>query len=143
MLKYAFQIYNTKQFVELEKQIGYTFRDKLLLLQAFTHVSYKNPIKGCYQRLEFLGDAILDYLITRYLYDYPTKFSPGLLTDLRSALVNNINFASLVVQNDLDKYLLHSNPSLQKSIEKFRDASKKNPSLNFNDSVRPILNCNF
>ncbi|CAF5048596.1 unnamed protein product, partial [Rotaria magnacalcarata] len=52
-----------------------------------------NTITDCYQRLEFLGDAVLDYVITRYLYEHPKRHSPGELTDLRSALVNNNIFA--------------------------------------------------
>ena len=46
--------------------IGYVWRDKSYLLQAFSHASYyPNRLTDCYQRLEFLGDAVLDYLITR------------------------------------------------------------------------------
>ena len=42
---------------------------------------------NCYQRLEFLGDAVLDFLITRHLFDHPSRrFTPGELTDLRAAL---------------------------------------------------------
>jgi len=52
-----------------------------------------------------LGDAILDFLITRLLFDDPRKHSPGTLTDLRSALVNNTFFASLAVTYDFQKYL--------------------------------------
>ncbi|OQR80281.1 endoribonuclease Dicer-like [Tropilaelaps mercedesae] len=49
-----------------EEKIGYRFRNKGFLLQAFTHASYSyNTLSDCYQRLEFLGDAVLDYLITR------------------------------------------------------------------------------
>lgn len=45
-----------------------------------------------------MGDAVLDYLITRHLYEDERKHSPGVLTDLRSALVNNTIFASLAVK---------------------------------------------
>lgn len=47
-------------YEELEKSIGYKFRDSSYLLQAFTHASYQpNRLTDCYQRLEFLGDAVL------------------------------------------------------------------------------------
>ena len=50
--------------------IGYVWTDKSYLLQAFSHASfYPNRLTDCYQRLEFLGDAVLDYLITRHLYE--------------------------------------------------------------------------
>ena len=54
---------------KFEHMIGYVWRDKAYLLQAFSHASfYPNRLTDCYQRLEFLGDAVLDYLITRHLY---------------------------------------------------------------------------
>lgn len=56
-----------------------------------------------FQRLEFLGDAVLDYMITRYLFEDERQYSPGVLTDLRSALVNNTIFASLAVKYDFHK----------------------------------------
>ncbi|KAK5639662.1 hypothetical protein RI129_012154 [Pyrocoelia pectoralis] len=81
-----------------EDSIGYHFKDRSYLLQALTHASYfPNKLTDCYQRLEFLGDAVLDYVITRHLYEDPRMHSPGALTDLRSALVNNTIFASLAV----------------------------------------------
>jgi endoribonuclease Dicer len=55
------------------------------------------------QRLEFLGDAVLDYLVTRFLFEHKGRFAPGILTDLRSALVNNTIFASLAVKHGLHK----------------------------------------
>lgn len=52
----------------LEKSIGYTFKERAYLLQALTHPSYPtNRVTGCYQQLEFLGDAVLDFLITAYI----------------------------------------------------------------------------
>ncbi|KAK3597389.1 hypothetical protein CHS0354_040114 [Potamilus streckersoni] len=104
----------------LEERIGYIFKDKSYLLQAFTHASYHyNTITDCYQRLEFLGDAILDYVITRHLYEDSCKYSPGVLTDLRSALVNNNIFAALAVKWDLHKYFRAISPSLFHVIDKF------------------------
>ena len=70
-------------------------------------------------RLEFLGDAILDYVITRHLYEDSEKYSPGILTDLRSALVNNNIFAALAVKWDFHKYFKSISPALFHVIEKF------------------------
>ncbi|KFM83630.1 Endoribonuclease Dcr-1, partial [Stegodyphus mimosarum] len=103
-----------------EEKIGYNFNDKSCLLQAFTHASYYyNTLTDCYQRLEFLGDAVLDYLITRHLYEDPKKHSPGTLTDLRSALVNNTFFASLAVKYDFHKFFKAISPGLFNVINKF------------------------
>ncbi|KAF6176416.1 hypothetical protein GIB67_018244 [Kingdonia uniflora] len=102
---------------QLELLIGYSFRDPLLLLEALTHGSYQLPdIPGCYQRLEFLGDSVLDYLLTVYLYDKYPGISPGLLTDLRSASVNNDCYALATVKAGLHKYILHASSKLQNQI---------------------------
>lgn len=77
------------------------------MLEALTHPSFTdNMITGSYQRLEFLGDAILDFLVTQDIYNNCKKtLKPGELTDLRSALVNNNIFAVIAIQNEYDKYL--------------------------------------
>lgn len=103
-----------------EKVINYKFKNKALLLQAFTHPSYHyNEITDCYQRLEFLGDAVLDFLITRQLFEDPHDLSPGSLTDLRSALVNNIYFASLAVKYEYHKHIKMLAPHLFGLMKKF------------------------
>ncbi|CAD6994431.1 unnamed protein product [Ceratitis capitata] len=107
-------------FDEFERTLGYKFRDRSYLLQAMTHASYSpNRLTDCYQRLEFLGDAVLDYLITRHLYEDPRQHSPGALTDLRSALVNNTIFASLAVRHGFHKYFRHLSPGLNEVIDRF------------------------
>uniref|UniRef100_A0A8C5FNE5 ribonuclease III n=1 Tax=Gadus morhua TaxID=8049 RepID=A0A8C5FNE5_GADMO len=107
-------------FENFEAKINYTFQNKAYLLQAFTHASYHyNTVTDCYQRLEFLGDAILDYLITKHLYEDPRQHSPGVLTDLRSALVNNTIFASLAVKYDYHKYFKAISPELFHVIDDF------------------------
>lgn len=113
-----------------EEKIGYSFNDKSYLLQAFTHASYYyNTLSDCYQRLEFLGDAVLDYLITRHLYEDPKKHSPGTLTDLRSALVNNTFFASLAVKYDFHKFFKAISPGLFNVINKFVLLKENNSGL--------------
>ncbi|CAJ0961626.1 unnamed protein product, partial [Mesorhabditis belari] len=108
------------QLSKVEETIGYQFKDKAYLLQAFTHVSFfRNRITGCYQRLEFLGDAVLDYMITRFLYEHERQYSPGVLTDLRSALVNNTIFASLAIKYGFHKHFVAICPGLHQMIEKF------------------------
>lgn len=107
-------------YSQFEALIGYNFNDRSYLLQAMTHASYSpNRLTDCYQRLEFLGDAVLDYLITRHLYEDPRLHSPGALTDLRSALVNNTIFASLAVRHSFHKYFRHLSPGLNDVIDRF------------------------
>lgn len=60
-----------------------------------------------------------DYLITRHLYEDPRQHSPGSLTDLRSALVNNTIFASLAVKHGFHKYFRHASPGLSGVLQKF------------------------
>ncbi|XP_044016604.1 endoribonuclease Dicer-like [Aphidius gifuensis] len=104
----------------IEKSIDYKFNNKIYLLQAFTHSSYTGHSITCdYQRLEFLGDAVIDFLITVYIYENCGNLSPGELTDLRSSLVNNITFACLSVKYRLHTALLQYSPIINESIEKF------------------------
>ncbi|KAK0420733.1 hypothetical protein QR680_014851 [Steinernema hermaphroditum] len=127
------------QLSSVEETIGYTFRDKAYLLQAFTHASYsKNRVTGCYQRLEFLGDAVLDYTITRFLYQHKFCYSPGVLTDLRSALLNNTIFASLAVKYNLHKHFVAVCPGLHQMIETFVRHCQNQPAsrmVNFNSEM--------
>ncbi|CAG4974461.1 unnamed protein product [Colias eurytheme] len=114
-------------YEELEKTLQYRFRDRSLLLQALTHASHqKNRLTDCYQRLEFLGDAILDYLITRHLYEDARRHSPGALTDLRSALVNNTIFATLAARHGFHKYFRHMSPGLNEVLTKYVKIQEEN-----------------
>ncbi|CAH2084703.1 unnamed protein product [Euphydryas editha] len=106
---------------EIEKIINYKFKDPAFLLEALSHASYiRNRHTRSYERLEFLGDAILDFLITSHIFENCGKMTPGDLTDLRSALVNNVTFASYVVKLGLHKYLCtQMNVALENAIKTF------------------------
>jgi len=77
-------------FKRFEEQIGISFKDKRLLKQALTHRSYANvhAIKEDNERLEFLGDSILDLVISDYLYERYPDLDEGGLSRMKSALVN-------------------------------------------------------
>lgn len=95
-------------------------------MEAFTHPSFlDNGDTSAYQRLEFLGDAILDFLITHHIYNKRNVKTAGLLTDLRSALVNNVTFASQAVRYGFHKCLQHFSPKLQEGIDKFVNCQEK------------------
>ncbi|MED6160030.1 hypothetical protein PIB30_047647 [Stylosanthes scabra] len=101
----------------LESLLNYSFRDRHLLVEALTHGSYMLPeIPRCYQRLEFLGDSVLDYLITRHLDNKYPGMSPGQLTDMRSASVNNDCYAWSAIKAELHRYILHASQDLHKDI---------------------------
>jgi endoribonuclease Dicer len=76
-------------------------------------------ISAFYQRLEFLGDSVLDLLITQHLYVKHTHVDPGELTDLRSALVSNENFAQSVVRNSIHNHLQHGSGILLDQITEY------------------------
>ena len=110
--------------------LGWRFKDCTLLLQAVTHASYtKNRITDCYQRLEFLGDAVLDYLVTCHIYSTFPTYGPGEISQMRSALVNNITFAELAVKLELNKNLLYNSPFLYKQIELYLKREDKDPQV--------------
>jgi dsRNA-specific ribonuclease len=73
----------------LEKLIGYTFEKKSLLFEALTHGSYTGANAQCsYNRLEFLGDAVLDYIVSRRLYPHSPELPHQTMHGIRSAMVN-------------------------------------------------------
>ncbi|ETN64340.1 dicer-1 [Anopheles darlingi] len=105
---------------KIERTVGYKFRNRTFLLQAFTHATYTtNTLTKSYEQLEFLGDAVLDFLITLYIFERNPHMSPGQLTDLRSALVNNVTLACVLVRFRLHHYILSQSPMLTDKIDKF------------------------
>ncbi|MDA1209125.1 MAG: ribonuclease III [bacterium] len=96
-------------FVVLEKSIGVTFRDKDLLVQALTHRSAVRQARvgGHNERLEFLGDAVLELVATEYLFKFTEK-SEGELTSWRSALVKGEHLAAVATDIKLGEYLYMS-----------------------------------
>lgn len=75
-------------YTEIERKLGYTFKNKRLLLEAFTHSSYayRYRVKSN-ERLEYLGDAVLQFVVTEWQYRKDAEASEGKLTALRQKLV--------------------------------------------------------
>lgn len=99
-------------FEKLEKNLGIEFKDKNFLKQAFTHRSYLNENPSFKldhnERLEFLGDAVMELIVTDYLYrKYPEK-SEGDLTNWRAALVNAKMLTSVAEELGFNDFLLLS-----------------------------------
>ena len=96
---------------ELESKIGFQFKNKDLLLTALTHRSYINENPSWRldhnERLEFLGDAVLELVVTEYLYkNYPNP--EGEMTNWRAALVNAVILSKITGEFDLNEYILLS-----------------------------------
>ena len=89
--------------VELEKSLGYQFQDEKLITEALTHRSYKKEINN--ERLEFLGDAVMDLIVGEYLFELFPKAEEGTLSKLRAALVNEDSFTRLAKRLNLGKFL--------------------------------------
>ncbi len=99
----------TQELTLLQKNLGYTFRDPLLLNKALTHKSYVNensqPLRDN-ERFEFLGDSVLDLIVSGYMIKTFTDFSEGTLSKIRAAVVNEACLAELARGIDLGSFLL-------------------------------------
>ena len=97
----------------IEKIIGYHFKDENLLNMALTHSSYAHEHNmPCYERLEYLGDALVNFIVGEYLYsnfDLPA----GQLTKYRACLVSTESFAKIIENLGLEQYIL-----IGKSVQK-------------------------
>ena len=95
---------------ELEKRIGYQFRDFSLLRQAMMHSSYTNekhlPRFQCNERLEFLGDAVLELVSSEFLFVDNPKVSEGELTKTRASMVCEPSLAFCARDIELETYLM-------------------------------------
>lgn len=107
---------------ELKEKIGYTFKDKRLLEQALTHKSFvKNKLKSN-ERLEFLGDAVLELVVTEYLLNMYKNMDEGQLSKIRAACVNSKTLADISRKFSIYKYL---------NVGK----SERKEGIMFNDSI--------
>jgi endoribonuclease Dicer len=124
---------------DLEMSIDYEFKDKRWLIQALTHPSFDwNQITDCYQRMEFLGDSIIDFLVTRTIFGRYPGLDPGKLTDLRSALVCNDMFAKIAVEQSYHRHLNALSPRLLKAINLYAQSQVEKTSLDIAESEMEI-----
>ena len=109
----------------LEKKINYIFHNKEYLNQAFTHKSLNTEPRKNYERLEFLGDSVIDIIVSRELMrDFP-EGDEGLLTQRRAALVQKPYLASIGHLLDLMDYLMIEK-SVNLKIEKIAEKQQAN-----------------
>ncbi|MBE6402355.1 MAG: ribonuclease III [Lentisphaerae bacterium] len=92
---------------KLKKKLGFTFQKPALLKEALTHRSYAVENKLAYdnQRLEFLGDAVLEIILTEYLYEVYPEANEGVMTKMRSALAQQEAIAKLARELELGSFM--------------------------------------
>ena len=90
----------------LEKCLGYQFKNKDLIIEALTHKSYKKPYNN--ERLEFLGDAVLNLIVGEFLYTKFNHSNEGELSKIRASLVNETGFTRLANEIKLGNYIFIS-----------------------------------
>lgn len=121
----------------LEEQLGYVFRDHGILREALTHASYANelglPVLG--ERLEFLGDAVLELCVSEALYRKHPGYTEGELTKARAGIVCESALAAWAQQTRIPDLL-----SLGKGLE--RQGGRKNPSI-LADAAEAVLGAVF
>ena len=91
---------------ELEKNIGYTFKNKDLLKKALTHKSYayENKIESN-EKLEFLGDSILEYISSKYIYNNYPKLKEGEMTKVRAEVVCEQSLYNVAIKHNFSDFL--------------------------------------
>lgn len=94
-------------YSNLEKCLDYQFKNKDLIIEALTHKSYKKPYNN--ERLEFLGDAVLNLIVGEYLFKKFPESNEGDLSKIRASLVNETGFTKLANEIKLGDYIFISN----------------------------------
>ncbi len=105
----------------LEKAIKIKFKDQNILRQAFIHRSYLNEnntgVTSSNERLEFLGDAVLQFLTSEHIYEHYSDYTEGNLTNLRSRIVNTESLAQEASRLNLSDYLMISKGERETAAE--------------------------
>ncbi|XP_028800275.1 ribonuclease 3-like protein 3 [Neltuma alba] len=119
-----------KNLDEVEEILGYNFKNKCLLEEAFTHSSYyyttdnnynEAEIKcSSFERLAYLGDAVLNLLVTKEQFFLYSDFSSGQLTRLRAANVDTEKLARVAIEHGLHYYLCHKTRLLEERVNGFK-----------------------
>ena len=118
-------------FRKFEEKIGYTFKNKLLLKNALTHTSYayENKVESN-ERLEYLGDSILEFISSKYLFENYKNLSEGEMTKVRAYAVCEESLYKVAIKNDFSDFLY---------LGKSEKASKSNKKAILADSVEAVI----
>jgi ribonuclease-3 len=127
---------NTNDLLKLQKKLGHTFKNTSLLKQALVHRSYLNEHPdfklGHNERLEFLGDAVLEIVVTEFLYLNFQDTPEGDLTNWRASLVNAKMLYEVAAELEIEEYLYLSKGEA-------RDKNKKSRQFILADAVEAII----
>ena len=100
----------------IEKAIGYTFKDKNLIIRAFTHKSYNTNPQHNYESLEFLGDAVIELVVSEKLFNLNPNLSEGKLTTQRAALVMKKTLADATDKLGIEDEMLFGKDAINANI---------------------------
>lgn len=99
--------------MDIESSIGYTFKNKMLLSEALTHTSYANENKvKSNEKLEFLGDSILEFVSSKYLYTHFTNLNEGQLSKTRATVVCEDSLYEVAKKHNFSQYIKVGNSEL-------------------------------
>ncbi|XP_050246830.1 ribonuclease 3-like protein 2 isoform X2 [Quercus robur] len=122
----------------VEEILSYRFKNKSLLKEALTHSSYNNGESfKSYQRLEFVGDAVLGLAISNYVFLAYPNLEPGQLSSLRAANISTEKLARVAVRHGLHRFIRHNAASLHDKVKEFADAvSQEDDTVVYGGSVK-------
>lgn len=107
---------DTPSLKEVEAILGYKFKDKQLLVQAFTHSSYCVENSISYERLEYIGDSVLNFLTSKEQFLLYPDLDPGHLTRLLAANVDTEKLARIAIKHGLHRYMRHQKPQFEEKV---------------------------
>ena len=112
-----------KKLEELEQSIGYAFKNKNLLQTALTHTSYANEKHvESYEKLEFLGDSILEFLSSKYIYNNYPKLKEGEMTKVRATVVCEDSLYKVAQKHNFSDFLLLGKSETSSTTDKTKKA---------------------
>ena len=118
-------------FKKFEEKIGYTFKDKTLLRNALTHTSYAYEYKvKSNERLEYLGDSILEFISSKYLFENYNKLTEGEMTKVRAYAVCEDSLYKVAIKNNFSDFLF---------LGKSEKSSKSDKKAILADSVEAVI----
>ena len=110
-------LYEVYKLYEIEQKYNIIFKDKDLLVHAFTHTSFDSRVNQNYERLEFLGDSILQMIMSEYMYNEEFLTREGVMSKKRSKLVNETSLLEVMELESLNKYIILG-PTMKHNIAK-------------------------